>query len=137
MAEGTAGTLWHLAGRRLGARPAVRLALTVLALIVLVALLGPLFSPWGFDSLDWQHLATPPTRAAMNRTDRLGRICSCAPFTACACRLISVLASLVSLVIGVAWGAVAGFSGPRTDGFMMRIVDVCCTRCRTSSSSSF
>jgi oligopeptide transport system permease protein len=38
--------------------------------------------------------------------------------------LISVLATLVSLVIGVAWGAVAGFSGPRTDGLMMRIVDV-------------
>jgi oligopeptide transport system permease protein len=38
--------------------------------------------------------------------------------------LISVLATVVSLVIGVAWGAVAGFSGPRTDGLMMRIVDV-------------
>ena len=52
MAEGRAGALWNLAGRRLGARRAVRFALTLLALIVLVALVGPRFSPWGFDSLD-------------------------------------------------------------------------------------
>ena len=127
MAEGTAGTLWHLAGRRLGARPAVRLALTVLALIVLVALLGPLFSPWGFDSLDWQHLAQPPGTVAAHwfGTDRLGRdLFVRTLYGVRLSLLISVLASLVSLVIGVAWGAVAGFSGPRTDGFMMRIVDV-------------
>jgi oligopeptide transport system permease protein len=127
VAEGTAGTLWHLAGRRLGARPAVRLALTVLALIVLVALLGPLFSPWGFDSLDWQHLAQPPGTVAAHwfGTDRLGRdLFVRTLYGVRLSLLISVLASLVSLVIGVAWGAVAGFSGPRTDGFMMRIVDV-------------
>jgi len=38
--------------------------------------------------------------------------------------LLSVLASLVSLVIGVLWGAVAGLAGGRTDGWMMRLVDV-------------
>jgi oligopeptide transport system permease protein len=127
VAEGNARTLWHLAGRRLGARRAVRFALTVLALIVLVALLGPLFSPWGFDSLDWQHLAQPPGTVAAHwfGTDRLGRdLFARTLYGVRLSLLISVLASLVSLVIGVAWGAVAGFSGPRTDGFMMRLVDV-------------
>ena len=38
--------------------------------------------------------------------------------------LISVLASLVSLAIGVSFGAVAGFAGGRTDELMMRFVDV-------------
>jgi ABC-type dipeptide/oligopeptide/nickel transport system permease subunit len=32
--------------------------------------------------------------------------------------------TLVSLVIGVAWGAVAGYVGGRVDGFLMRVVDV-------------
>ena len=127
MAEGSAAALWNLAGRRLGARRAVRLALTVLALIVLVALVGPRFSPWGFDSLDWQHLAQPPGTVAAHwfGSDRLGRdLFVRTLYGVRLSLLISVLATVVSLVIGVAWGAVAGFSGPRTDGLMMRIVDV-------------
>jgi oligopeptide transport system permease protein len=38
--------------------------------------------------------------------------------------LVGVTATLVSLVIGVIWGAAAGFLGGRIDGFMMRIVDI-------------
>jgi len=38
--------------------------------------------------------------------------------------LLAVLASAVSLVIGVLWGAVAGLAGGRIDGAMMRFVDV-------------
>jgi oligopeptide transport system permease protein len=37
---------------------------------------------------------------------------------------IGVLATLVALVIGVAWGATAGYAGGRVDAVMMRIVDV-------------
>ena len=38
--------------------------------------------------------------------------------------MIGILATLVSLVIGVAYGATAGFLGGRTDDVMMRIVDI-------------
>ncbi|MDE3066745.1 MAG: ABC transporter permease [Verrucomicrobiota bacterium] len=38
--------------------------------------------------------------------------------------LVGVVGTLVSLVIGVAWGTVAGYVGGRVDGFLMRIVDV-------------
>ena len=37
---------------------------------------------------------------------------------------IGLLATLVSLLIGVSWGATAGYLGGRTDEVMMRIVDV-------------
>jgi oligopeptide transport system permease protein len=37
---------------------------------------------------------------------------------------IGLLATFVALVIGVSWGAAAGYAGGRTDLFMMRIVDV-------------
>jgi oligopeptide transport system permease protein len=36
---------------------------------------------------------------------------------------IALLATTVSVVIGVAWGAVAGYAGGRLDALMMRIVD--------------
>jgi oligopeptide transport system permease protein len=38
--------------------------------------------------------------------------------------LVGFTATLVSLVIGVIWGASAGFIGGRVDGLMMRIVDI-------------
>ena len=38
--------------------------------------------------------------------------------------MVGIVATLVSLVIGVAWGATAGFIGGRIDNVMMRIVDI-------------
>ncbi len=38
--------------------------------------------------------------------------------------LIGVVGTLVSLIIGVLWGAIAGYAGGRTDSILMRIVDV-------------
>jgi oligopeptide transport system permease protein len=113
-------------GRRWGGA-APRLALVVLALIALLAVLGPLCSPWSFDRLDWQHLALPPGDIAAHwlGTDRLGRdLFVRTLYGVRLSLLISVLASLISLVVGVAWGAVAGFAGGRTDEWMMRFVDV-------------
>jgi oligopeptide transport system permease protein len=38
--------------------------------------------------------------------------------------LVGVVGTLVSLIIGVLWGAIAGYFGGRTDAVLMRIVDV-------------
>jgi peptide/nickel transport system permease protein/oligopeptide transport system permease protein len=38
--------------------------------------------------------------------------------------LVAIFGTLVSLVIGVLWGAVAGYAGGRTDSLLMRIVDI-------------
>ena len=37
---------------------------------------------------------------------------------------VGILATAVSLVIGVTWGAIAGYFGGRIDNLMMRFVDV-------------
>jgi oligopeptide transport system permease protein len=119
--------LWGDAGRRLTANGAASGALILVLLIALLAALGPLVSPWGYDSLDWQHLAQPPGRTAAHwfGTDRLGRDLFVRTLAGVRLSLLlSVLASLVSLAIGIAWGAVAGLAGGRTDAWMMRLVDV-------------
>jgi ABC-type dipeptide/oligopeptide/nickel transport system permease subunit len=38
--------------------------------------------------------------------------------------LVGLVGAAVSLVIGVSWGAVAGYAGGRVDGAMMRFVDI-------------
>jgi len=118
---------WSDAARRLKGNPLVVAALAVLAAVTVLAVAAPLLTPWGYDSLDWRHLAQPPARVAAHwfGTDRLGRDLFVRTLSGVRLSLlISVLASAVSLVIGVLWGAVAGFAGGRTDGWMMRFVDV-------------
>lgn len=120
-------SLWSGAWRRLRARRPARAAFALILVIVLLAMLAPLASPWRYDSLDWQHLAQPPgvTAAHWFGTDRLGRDLFVRTLGAVRLSLlVSVLASLVSLVIGIAWGAAAGVAPPRTDAWMMRFVDV-------------
>jgi len=119
--------LWSDARRRLRDNRAARAALVLLALLAVAALVAPALSPWDYDSLDWQHLAQPPalTSAHWLGTDRLGRdLLVRTLYGVRLSLLLAVLASAVSLMIGVLWGAVAGLAGGRVDGAMMRFVDV-------------
>jgi oligopeptide transport system permease protein len=121
------GGLWRAAARRLRADRGTCAALALLVAVAALALLAPLVSPWGYDSLDWRHLAQPPgiTAAHWFGTDRLGRDLFVRTLHGVRLSLlISVLASAVSIGIGVTWGAFAGFAGGRTDEWMMRCVDV-------------
>jgi oligopeptide transport system permease protein len=119
--------LWADARRRLLGNRAASTALVLLAVTALAALIAPALSPWRYDSLDWQHLAQPPSLTAAHwlGTDRLGRDLLVRTLYGVRLSLaLAVLASAVSLLIGVLWGASAGLAGGRIDGAMMRFVDV-------------
>src|SRR6185312_2154750 len=119
--------LWRDAWNRLRSDRLVLAAIGLILGIALVAIGGPALSPYADDTLDWQHLAIPPGLQASHwfGTDRLGRDLFVRTLHGVRISLlISLLASAVSLVIGVSWGAVAGYVGGRTDEWMMRFVDV-------------
>ena len=119
--------LWRDAWYRLRSNRLVLVALGLILCIALVAVGGPALSPYAPDALDWQHLAVPPGLQASHwfGTDRLGRDLFVRTLHGVRISLlISLLASAVSLVIGVTWGALAGYVGGRTDEWMMRFVDV-------------
>ncbi|MDQ1243401.1 MAG: transporter permease subunit [Pseudomonadota bacterium] len=123
------GGLWSEAGRRLRANRAAVVAGGVLVLLVLASLLAPLASRHAIDQVDWtlSPLASPPSLANghwfgtdSNGRDLFVRVWSGTQVSL----LVAVLATLVSLAIGVAWGATAGYLGGRVDDWMMRFVDV-------------
>jgi len=123
------GGLWSEAGRRLRTNRAAVVAGGVLALLVLASLLAPVASPHAIDQVDWtlSPLASPPSLANghwfgtdSNGRDLFVRVWSGTQVSL----LVAVLATLVSLAIGVAWGATAGYLGGRVDDWMMRFVDV-------------
>jgi oligopeptide transport system permease protein len=99
----------------------------VLGALAALALIAPLITPWGPAVLDWQNLAVPPQLEAAHwlGTDRLGRDLLARGMQALRISLaLGVLASLASVLIGVAWGATAGYLGGRVDAAMMRAVDI-------------
>jgi oligopeptide transport system permease protein len=102
-------------------------SVVVLALITLACVFGPMLLPNAFDSVDWNLMSAPPTRAGWHLfgTDELGRdLLVRTLIGGRVSLLVGVLATLVSVTIGVVWGAVAGFAGGRVDSVMMRIVDM-------------
>jgi oligopeptide transport system permease protein len=104
-----------------------RIALAVLGLLAALALLAPWIAAYSPEHLDWHHLASPPQLEDSHwlGTDRLGRDLFARSMQAMRVSLlIGVLAALVSVCIGVAWGATAGYLGGRIDAAMMRFVDI-------------
>ena len=99
----------------------------MLFLLVISALVGPQLLDYREDEIDWAYMAVPPFEAPGHwlGTDRLGRDLLVRTLHGLRVSLaIALAATLVSLVIGVAWGAIAGFRRGRTDALMMRFVDV-------------
>jgi oligopeptide transport system permease protein len=118
----------HKAARRqLTGHRATLVCSVILAALALLALIGPLLSPHSLDAPDWTSMAVPPTLEGAHwfGTDRLGRDLWVRTWQGTRVSLlIGLLASAVSLVIGVTWGALAGYFGGRVDAVMMRFVDV-------------
>jgi oligopeptide transport system permease protein len=119
--------LWRDA---LGALRRDRVALAcaaLLALLALAAVAGPALLDYREDEIDWRHMAEPPFASEGHwlGTDRLGRDLLVRTLHGLRVSLaIALAATALALLIGVAWGAFAGFRRGRTDALMMRFVDV-------------
>jgi oligopeptide transport system permease protein len=116
-------------------RPAA-VSTILLALLVLVVLLWPLFSQPAIAPRLPAALTHPPDAISdaqfeppgaghwfgtdVHGRDQLSRVCHGARISL----LVGLVGAAVSLVIGVLWGAVAGYCGGRWDAVMMRFVDV-------------
>ncbi len=119
-------SLWDDARRRLLRNRAAVVSLAVLGLLVLAALLGPYLSPFGYAEISKNDVWDAPlVNGHLFGTDSLGRDLLARLLVGLRVSLaIGVVATGVSLIIGVAWGATAGYIGGVVDEVMMRIVDV-------------
>jgi len=96
----------------------------LLALVVIAAIVGPALSPWDGEEMDWNALEAPPSTTHWFGTDLVGRDLFVRTMQGARVSFaVALIAVIVSLSIGIPWGAAAGFIGGRTDQLMMRIVD--------------
>ncbi len=121
------GALWREAFAQLREDRLALACAALLAVLALAAIAGPALLSHRADEIDWANMAVPPLEVAGHwlGTDRLGRDLLVRTLQGLRVSLaIALAATLVALVIGVAWGALAGFKRGRTDAWMMRFVDV-------------
>jgi oligopeptide transport system permease protein len=120
-------SLWVDAWHRLLKNRAAVISGIIMFVMLLAVIFGPMLSPWEADFTDWDNTASPPSfetghwfgtdavgRDILVRTLEGGRVSL----------LVGLVATLVSLAIGVTYGAIAGYYGGFTDRFMMRVVDI-------------
>jgi oligopeptide transport system permease protein len=97
----------------------------ILAVLVVVAGLTPWIAPYAYAQTNLAYGARRPSWVHPLGTDELGRdVLTRVMWGARVSLAVGLLATLVSLTIGVSWGALAGYLGGRPDQVMMRIVDI-------------
>ncbi len=98
---------------------------TIVALLVALAALAPLIAPYPFDGMSLLNRFKPPSAQFWFGTDEYGRdVLSRTLYGARLSLIIGFGATLISLVIGVPLGLIAGFKRGRIDEWLMRGMDV-------------
>jgi oligopeptide transport system permease protein len=113
--------------RRLVRNKAALVSIILITLIVLIAFIGPYFVPWSFDKVDWSAIRKPPDFAKghyfgtdVNGRDVLARMMQGTQMSL----IVALVATSVSVTIGITYGSIAGYFGGRVDAVMMRFVDI-------------
>jgi oligopeptide transport system permease protein len=128
-------SLWMDAWRRLKRNRAAIASIAMLATLALMALFAPFLSPFRYDEINYDLVTCAPgwwpgpssctAPSHIFGTDAVGRDLFVRVLYGARMSLaVGLVATLVSLVIGVIYGATAGYLGGRTDALMMRGVDI-------------
>ena len=120
-------SLWVDARRRLFQNKAAVVSLFLIFLIAFLSFFGPFFLKYSFSDTDWYSIYYPPSLnnghflgTDGNGRDLLVRILYGGRLSL----TIGILATLVSVFIGVIYGTIAGYFGGKLDIFMMRVVEI-------------
>jgi oligopeptide transport system permease protein len=118
-------SLWKDAWVRLRRNRIAVLGGIILGVMVILAIAGPRYTGYSYEEQDLILGASPPSAQHWLGTDRLGRDLMTRLFHGGRISLmVGIAASMVALLIGVLYGAIAGFAGGRIDSAMMRAVDI-------------
>jgi oligopeptide transport system permease protein len=118
-------SLWRDAWLRLRRNRLALFGLTVLGLFVTIALLTPWIAPYGYAQQNLELGASAPSSQHWLGTDVFGRdLLTQIMYGGRVSLAVGFIATAVALLIGVTWGAVAGYVGGRVDAVMMRLVDI-------------
>ncbi|WP_274363297.1 oligopeptide ABC transporter permease [Paenibacillus thermotolerans] len=98
--------------------------LVVISIYILLAICAPLFSEYNPEGLDLMNADMPPSLSHPFGTDSLGGdVFIRSLYGARVSLTVAFVAMVITVAIGVSYGAVSGYFGGVVDAIMMRIVD--------------
>jgi peptide/nickel transport system permease protein len=110
--------------RRIRAEKKAYLGLIFVVLLTFISIAGPVLAPYGADNVDFDQLAAPNLHHPMG-TDSFGHdLLSRVILGTRVSFSVGIVGALLSLIVGVAGGVVAGYYGGWIDNLIMRIVDL-------------
>ena len=116
---------WRLAFARFSRNRAAMAGLSVLGLVTFLAISVEWISPHGVADQDLTRARQGPSLEHPFGTDAVGRdLLTRTLHGGRISLLVGLVATVVSIVIGVTWGLVAGWNGGKIDEGMMRFVDL-------------
>ena len=116
---------WQDAWYRLKQNKLAIISLNFLTFLVVSAMLTPWLAPYGYETQNLALGASGPSATHWLGTDIHGRdLMTRLMYGGRISLMVGFAATAVSLVIGVLWGAIAGYVGGLTDTVLMRIVDI-------------
>lgn len=99
--------------------------LIVLVIVVLMAILGPVFSPFSYEDQNIALRNAAPTFQHPFGTDKMGRDIFVRILYGARISLgVGIVAAIVNLILGTLYGGIAGYVGGKVDMVMMRFVDI-------------
>ena len=118
-------SLWRDAWIRLRKNRLAVIGGMTLIVVTLLCLLAPFVSPYGYEQQDLVLGAAGPSARHWLGTDVFGRdLLTRILYGGRISLMVGLIATGVALIIGVTWGAIAGYAGGRVDAVMMRFVDI-------------
>jgi len=118
-------SFWEEARHRFLSKKPAMVALVYLALLIMMAIIGPMISGYTYYETHLKLNNLSPCTAFWFGTDDLGRdMFTRIWYGARISLFVGVAAALTDVIIGVFWGGTAAYVGGRVDEGMMRIADI-------------
>ncbi len=116
-----AAQTWH----QLKKNKVAMVSLFVLIAIILVALFAPIIAPYSYEVADKKHALEGSSPQHLLGTDRMGRdVLSRLLYGSRQSLEMGIIAILLSAVLGIIIGSIAGYFGGWVDNLIMRLLDI-------------
>ncbi|NBI66660.1 ABC transporter permease [Pseudoflavonifractor sp. 60] len=101
------------------------IGMVLLAAIVILCILSPYICPWPYSKMNMPHAYQGPNLTHLLGTDHIGRdLLSRVLYGARYTLIIGITATVISAVLGILMGAIAGYFGGFIDSCLMRFLDI-------------
>jgi len=99
--------------------------LWIVGFFIIIAVFAPAIAPYNPGQIDINNILTPPSASHIFGTDSLGRdLFSRMAYGARISLMVGFIAVGIAAMIGIAFGAIAGYYGRWPDAIIMRFIDV-------------